>query len=181
MNLPKQGTWILLAFGACGAPVDLGTPAAIDGGKGPPATSDSGAPPSHDSGAVVFHLIEPLAVDVQRAAGDPGRLRTVTSIFALSSDASVVIASSGVGDMTGGTIGAQAVRWTEAGGTVGLGFLPQCERTDGFPPNSNVSAASSDGSVVLGYCSVGRLSWLFRWTQVDRRRHPCGVRGGSFY
>ncbi|MHB8949158.1 MAG: autotransporter domain-containing protein [Rhodoferax sp.] len=52
----------------------------------------------------------------------------------------------------------EAFRWTSGGGMVGLGFL-------GTGVESMASAASADGSVVVGYSYDGSAHEAFRWTQ----------------
>lgn len=68
----------------------------------------------------------------------------------ISTDGSIV-----VGVRTG-----QAIRWTQAGGIVGLGFVP------GWIA-SRATAISSDGSVIVGAVSDGLYSQGFRWTQAS--------------
>ena len=56
----------------------------------------------------------------------------------------------------------EAIRWDEAGGAVGLGFLPGYEM-------SHANAVNADGSVVVGY-SFGRtdiFTQAFRWDSIN--------------
>jgi probable HAF family extracellular repeat protein len=77
--------------------------------------------------------------------------------------------------------GEEAFRWTQAGGMVGLGDLP------GGDFQSSASAASADGSVVVG---TGRSSGAFntevgqeafRWTQATGMVGLGELPGGAFY
>jgi uncharacterized membrane protein len=134
------------------------------------AAPDTGSVPHVDSSAPFFHLIEPTAAHVQRAAGDPSRLQTRTAPGQLSADGSVVMLGLSTvfeSAKDGLAQGEEVFRWTEATGTIGLGFLPPCERTDGFLPFASPSVMNSDGSVILGYCFGIDSSWLFRWTQAS--------------
>ena len=78
--------------------------------------------------------------------------------YGVSGDGKVVIGTS-----MGGT-GFQAIRWTEAGGMVGLGDLPG-EVTPGIDQSGFARATSFDGSVVVGYGSTNAGREGFRWTQ----------------
>ena len=78
---------------------------------------------------------------------------------AVSADGTVVVgrSSSPASGQTPGTT-SQAIRWTAATGTVGLGFV------SGFTLTSFAAGASSDGSVVVGSSGSGPQLEAFRWT-----------------
>ncbi len=91
----------------------------------------------------------------------------------------------GLGDLTGGdfsskaigvssngtfvvgqsssVIGPEAFVWSQSGGMVGLGFLPNDEGSRAF-------AVSKSGLVVVGYCccSTFALDWEFAETDIER-------------
>lgn len=79
-----------------------------------------------------------------------------------------------VGHMyTGGTANDEAFRWTAPGGIVGLGHVP------GYAGVSYASAASYDGSVVVGSSggAVGRVA--FRWTAGSGMQNLGDLPGGD--
>ena len=73
----------------------------------------------------------------------------------MSGDGSVVV---GYGNSSHAS--AEAFRWTQAGGMVGLGFQPGWTRSQAY-------GVSADGSTVIGYGSSAGTSRneAFRWTQ----------------
>jgi len=77
---------------------------------------------------------------------------------------------------------AQAFRWTESGGTVGLGFLPNDSA-------SSAAAVSADGRVVVGRSWIAQgPSWLpyqethraFRWSESEGMVGLGAIPGGNF-
>ncbi len=87
----------------------------------------------------------------------PIRWTAANGMEALGSSGSAFAASSFGAVVVGGS--AEAFRWTQATGTVGLGLLP------GMPQvTSNAYGVSADGGVVVGF-SGGSISFqAFRWT-----------------
>ncbi len=76
--------------------------------------------------------------------------------FGVNAKGTVVV---GFGDATG--TGAEAFRWTQAGGMMGLGFL-----TGGT--TSQALGVNADGAVVVGFGNAAGISQeAFRWTQTD--------------
>jgi probable HAF family extracellular repeat protein len=141
-----------------------------DADAAPPMTGDSAPPADDDAGIVSFHVIDPVPNHLRNPAGRTPLLRTYMS--SMSNDGSVLIGGSQLFDAPDGSIvgeGSESFRWTATSGTVGLGFLPECDRHDPFVSRSEPSAMSSDGSVLLGSCIAMegdvQTSPLFRWTQ----------------
>jgi probable HAF family extracellular repeat protein len=62
----------------------------------------------------------------------------------------------------------QAFRWTQADGMIGLGWLP------GYTM-SQATAASTDGSVIVGMCGPFQSETAFRWTE-DQGMMSLGLR-----
>jgi probable HAF family extracellular repeat protein len=100
--------------------------------------------------------------------GIPGTTNNTTTAGGVSGDGSVVVGMSATqrfffGLPSGLPTFQQAYRWTQATGTVGLGFLP------GAPIGSNefstATGISADGSVIVGQSFVGVGAEAFRWTQ----------------
>ena len=127
----------------------------------------------------------PRLLELGRVAPGVARLLAATPLallILLAPAAGLAVASfSGVGDLAGGTVssaalaisadgavvvgesestsGAQAFRWTPAGGIAGLGFLAPTS------PFSTARAVSADGSVIVGSsnnASGGRRA--YRWS-----------------
>ncbi|MHC4112277.1 MAG: hypothetical protein ACYSUY_14485, partial [Planctomycetota bacterium] len=89
----------------------------------------------------------------------------------VSADGSVVVGSSV--EVNSG----EAFRWTESGGTVGLGDLP------GGVFWSGATAVSPNGSVVVGYSNSASSGWsneAFRWTVKDGMVGLGDLPGGDF-
>ncbi|MFI4935993.1 MAG: hypothetical protein ACHP7N_15350, partial [Caulobacterales bacterium] len=85
-----------------------------------------------------------------------------SSAFAVNADGTVIVGESTV-DLGFGFFGQHAFRWTQGGGMVDLGTLPN------FSDNSAADGASADGSVVVGTSfkltdNVQTGSHAFRWT-----------------
>lgn len=69
----------------------------------------------------------------------------------------------------------EAFRWTQAGGMIGLGFLP------GGAPLSDGTSVSGDGSIVVGYSSSSNGVYeAYRWTQMSGMVSIGDLPGGSF-
>src|SRR5262249_11963902 len=77
-----------------------------------------------------------------------------------NADGSVVVGDANfTGSGCGGGLNTQAFRWTQAGGMVGLGFLPG-------DIASSAEAVNADGSVVVGSSSnLSTNPHGWRWTQ----------------
>jgi probable HAF family extracellular repeat protein len=69
-----------------------------------------------------------------------------------------VIVGFGVSEDAGGGAQVEASRWTMGGGMVGLGDLP------GGDFVSQANATNADGSVIVGYGTIGSGKHAFRWT-----------------
>ena len=82
---------------------------------------------------------------------------TNSSALAVSGNGSVVVGSSGYQEYVGGPGNYQAFRWTAGSGMVGLGYLPG-------GTNSAATAASADGSIIVGTSSSASGVQAFRWT-----------------
>jgi probable HAF family extracellular repeat protein len=158
--------------GASGAGGPRGGSTATGGGGGSGVTGgasgDSGRGGDAGGGeeSASFHWIEPTEEHQERAAAQSrARLRTtVQPAF----DDSVLVGMSTV--ITGDNLEAihdEGIVWTEATGTTALGGLPGVDR-DIERTLSNPSAASADGSVVVGNAPTadGDPS-AFRWTRTD--------------
>jgi uncharacterized membrane protein len=151
-----------LTFAASGCSSDKHTDAPADSG-----------PSVHDaSGAAFFRVIAPVPNQLQPPGGHTPLRRTYFQ--ALTDDGSVVLGGSEMFDAPDGSIvgeGTEAFRWTAEGGTVGLGFLPECDRKDPFLSQAQASAMNSDGSILLGSCTATaeamQTNPLFRWTQAS--------------
>lgn len=85
--------------------------------------------------------------------------------FGVSADGSAVVGGSSGGD--------RALRWTQ-GGTWNLGNLA------GVPSQSLASAASADGSVVVGLSTSASGQEAFRWTEAGGMVGLGDLPGGSF-
>jgi uncharacterized membrane protein len=184
----RMRRWLIglagLLAAACGDDVKVGGPRAQDlsggdsgssEGGDASATVDSRAPDSGmtlpaDAGAPFFHFLEPTAAHLQRQAAETGRFRAFTAPAVVSSDGSVVMGVSTLQEarMDGLIFGTEAFRWTKGTGTVGLGSLPSCERTDEYLPSVSASVMTSDGSTILGWCDgMSGGDFMFRWTQAS--------------
>jgi hypothetical protein len=114
-----------------------------------------------------FHWIEPTEQHRERAAlaTAPALLRTV---IMPALEASVLIGTSTViiGENFEETA-TEAIVWTEATGTIGLGGLPG-ESDGGSGWLSDPSAVSADGSTVVGRATTSEGGAApFRWTRAD--------------
>lgn len=101
--------------------------------------------------------------------GNPPELSPFSYAWGASADGSVV-----VGGSSSGLSRIEAFRWTQAGGTVGLGDLP------GGSFNSGARAVSADGSVVVGYGRSDSGPEAFRWTEARGMVGLGDLPGGSF-
>jgi len=88
--------------------------------------------------------------------------------WGISSDGSVIVGDGRTG------LGDEAFRWTEAGGMVGLGDLP-----DGVFQSLG-RGVSSDGSVVVGLAQSASGQEAFRWTQAGGMVGLGDLPGGIF-
>lgn len=91
----------------------------------------------------------------------PGK--TTSGATGISADGNVIIGYSGGDDFTG-YYGAEAFRWTEAGGMVGLGDLP------GGASSSSATAANHDGSIIVGRGSSENGTEPFFWDSTNGMR-----------
>ncbi len=90
---------------------------------------------------------------------------TDSSAAAVSADGAVIVGSSDSAATTSPISwipNAEAFRWTQADGMVGLGFLP-----GGAFKTSHASGVSADGQVVVGDSTSSAGVAAFRWTQAD--------------
>jgi probable HAF family extracellular repeat protein len=91
-----------------------------------------------------------------------------STAFAVSGNGAVVVGMSGVVDVNVQFQSyTEAFRWTQAGGMVGLGFLPGGAPSSTLSSVSAAFAVNADGSVVVGNSNSGSSSIgrAFRWTQ----------------
>ena len=89
----------------------------------------------------------------------------------ISGDGNVVVGNSSNSSGHG-----PAVRWTQAGGMIGLGDLPNGTN------DSTAAGASFDGSVIAGSCLInGTTLEAFRWTQAAGMVGLGDLPGGQFY
>ncbi len=155
---------------ACGS-LSSAVPGATDGGR----TDDDGSTADAvrwlgDSGAPTFRALDPVPNQEQKRNADAA-LRLRVLIHSVSSGGSAVSGESIVyqvpADAGSYQSGSEAFHWTAQMGTVGLGFLPECDRHDPLLSSSEASAMSSDGLVVLGSCTAMTGSPLFRWTRAS--------------
>jgi uncharacterized membrane protein len=148
-------TWCIGACSSSGSAGPASSPDAGGGGGGGGTGSSA-----------KLRILDPVPDHALRPSDDPTSIVRRTFSVALTRDASVVVGRSEIfvlADGSAGSQGEEVFRWTEATGTVGLGFL------SGGPSEpreaiSRPTLVSADGSIVIGESvGAGGLS-LFRWT-----------------
>ncbi len=145
-----------------------GGAAGVGGSAGSGGSAGTGGSDVTDAapGRAAFHVID-LTPGHSRVS--PASYARASHIHAVSRDGSVVIGESVLyGKVDGASVQAEEpFRWTEAAGTVGLGFLPECDRIDASLSRGFFSRANPDATVIVGDCLSTTGSPLYRWTQAS--------------
>jgi probable HAF family extracellular repeat protein len=119
-------------------------------------------------GQARWRVIEPVADHALRPADDPPSIVRRTIGVGATKGGSVVAGYCEIFVLAGGSAamqGEEAFRWTESGGTVGLGFLPGVDTSEPRRIASRTTLMSEDGSVVIGQSTAGPDGrHVFRWT-----------------
>jgi probable HAF family extracellular repeat protein len=108
----------------------------------------------------------------------PGGSFSRSFALGVSADGSVV-----VGESSSVNSPAEAFRWTQGTGMVGLGFLPGGGPSANLNAGSNALGISADGSVVVGYSNIPNVNGgyeAFRWTQATGMVGLGDLPGGIF-